>query len=97
MPEEPSLASTHLPRNDRIAQGASNLLRVAACLKIRWPGAGNAVAVPPGTTGEVVWETGFPAGTTGAPMTYLYKGKQYIVVAIGSANHAAEFVALALP
>ena len=48
-------------------------------------------------SGEVLWETEFPAGTTGAPMTYLYKGKQYIVVAIGSANHAAEFVALALP
>ena len=48
-------------------------------------------------TGAVVWETEFPAGTTGAPMTYLYKGKQYIVVAIGSVEHPAEFVALALP
>jgi len=47
-------------------------------------------------TGNVVWETEFPAGTTGAPMTYLYKGKQYIAVAIGSREHAAELVALAL-
>jgi glucose dehydrogenase len=48
-------------------------------------------------TGAVGWETALPAGTTGAPMTYLFKGKQYIVVAIGSAGHPAEFIALALP
>jgi quinoprotein glucose dehydrogenase len=48
-------------------------------------------------TGAVLWQTEFPAGTTGAPMTYMYRGKQYIVVAIGSAEHAAEFVAMALP
>jgi quinoprotein glucose dehydrogenase len=47
--------------------------------------------------GAVVWETEFPAGVTGAPMTYMHNGKQYIVVAIGSADHPAEFVALALP
>jgi hypothetical protein len=27
-------------------------------------------------------------------MTYMYKGKQYIVVAIGGRDHPAEFVAL---
>ena len=47
-------------------------------------------------TGKVVWETEFDAGTTGTPMTYMYRGKQYIVVAIGSRQHKAEFVALAL-
>ena len=30
-------------------------------------------------------------------MTYMHRGKQYIVVAIGSADHPPEFVALALP
>jgi quinoprotein glucose dehydrogenase len=48
-------------------------------------------------TGQVVWETEFPAGTTGAPMTYMFEGKQYIVVAIGSRERSAEFVALSLP
>jgi len=47
-------------------------------------------------TGEVLSELDLPAGTTGAPMTYMYKGKQYIVVAVGSTDHAAEFVALTL-
>ena len=48
-------------------------------------------------TGAVVWETELPAGTTGAPMTYLFEGKQFIVVAIGGVEHAAEYVALSLP
>jgi quinoprotein glucose dehydrogenase len=49
-------------------------------------------------TGAVLWETEMPAGTTGAPMTYLFEGKQYVVVAIGSreANSAAH-VAFSLP
>jgi len=34
-------------------------------------------------TGKTVWETDLDAGVTGAPMTYMHMGKQYIVVAIG--------------
>ena len=48
-------------------------------------------------TGAVVWETELPAGTTGAPMTYMWNGKQYLVVAIGSKDVPGELVALALP
>jgi quinoprotein glucose dehydrogenase len=50
------------------------------------------------STGAVLWETELPSGTTGAPMTYLFQGKQYIVVAVGSReDRSAEFVALSLP
>ena len=35
-------------------------------------------------TGAMLWETELPAGTTGAPMTYMFEGKQYVIVAIGS-------------
>jgi len=48
-------------------------------------------------TGAVIWETLLPSGTTGGPMTYMLKGKQYIVVPVGSRNEPAEYVALALP
>ena len=48
-------------------------------------------------TGEVLWEMELPAGTAGAPMTYMADGKQYIVVGIGEANRPAEFIALSLP
>ena len=48
-------------------------------------------------TGEVVWEMRLPAGTTGAPMTYMHEGRQYIVVAVTGRDMAGEFVALSLP
>ena len=49
-------------------------------------------------TGAVLWETALPAGTTGAPMTYMFEGKQYVVVAVGSVEDgSAQFVALSLP
>ena len=41
--------------------------------------------------------TELDAGTTSAPMSYTHEGKQYIVVAIGGPDHAAEWVALGLP
>jgi quinoprotein glucose dehydrogenase len=48
-------------------------------------------------TGQVLWETEFEAGTTGASMTYMFEGKQYIIVALGARDRAPEFVALSLP
>ena len=43
-----------------------------------------------------LWEVELEAGATGAPMTYLHNGRQYIVFAIGSQQHTAEFVAFSL-
>lgn len=48
-------------------------------------------------TGAVLAEIELPAGTTGAPITYLHQGKQYIVVAIGGRDAEPEWIALALP
>ena len=48
-------------------------------------------------TGDVVWEIELPGGTSGAPMTYMYEGRQYIVAAVGWEDMASEWVALALP
>jgi quinoprotein glucose dehydrogenase len=48
-------------------------------------------------SGNVIWEMSLPSGTTAGPMTYMLRGKQYIVVSIGARDHAAEYVALALP
>jgi len=48
-------------------------------------------------TGEVLAEIALPAGTTGAPMTYLHRGKQYIVVPVGGRDAPPEWVALSLP
>ena len=49
-------------------------------------------------TGVVVWETDLPSGVTGAPMTYMFEGKQYVLAATGSSEaQGAGFVALSLP
>ncbi len=42
---------------------------------------------------------GLPAFPCGNPITHLYEGKQYIVVAVGTSSAAggAELIALALP
>ena len=48
-------------------------------------------------SGRVMWEMELPAGTTGAPMTYMFGGKQFIVVATGWKDTPSELIALALP
>jgi glucose dehydrogenase/alkylhydroperoxidase family enzyme len=48
-------------------------------------------------TGAVVGEIELPSKASGAPMTYLHKGRQYIVIAVATREHPAELVALALP
>ena len=48
-------------------------------------------------TGAVVGEIELPGGTSGAPMTYMVDGRQYIVVAVGWSDTPSEWVALALP
>jgi quinoprotein glucose dehydrogenase len=48
-------------------------------------------------TGGVVWEVDLGTGATGGPMSYMYRGKQYIVIATGSREAAPEWIALTLP
>ena len=48
------------------------------------------------STGATVFEIDLAAGTTGAPMTYLHEGKQYIVVAVSSRATEPEWIALGL-
>ena len=49
------------------------------------------------STGDIVSEIELPGGTSGAPMTYMVDGRQYIVVAVGWDDMASEWVALAPP
>jgi quinoprotein glucose dehydrogenase len=48
-------------------------------------------------TGKDAGAVFMPAGQTGAPMTYMMNGKQYIVVAVGGAGFPAELLAYKLP
>jgi glucose dehydrogenase len=73
-------------------------------------GSDSGVGLPPGgpwggkkfrafdkKTGAIAWEMALPAGVSNAPMTYMAKGKQYIVVGISGRQYPGELVALALP
>jgi quinoprotein glucose dehydrogenase len=48
-------------------------------------------------TGELLAQIGLPANASGALMTYMTRGRQYIVIPVGGASISAELVALSLP
>ena len=47
-------------------------------------------------TGAILFDTRLPSFVTAAPMTYVQKGRQYVVVAISGPGRPAELVALTL-
>jgi quinoprotein glucose dehydrogenase len=48
-------------------------------------------------SGRLLAEIALPANASGAPMTYMAGGKQYVAFPVGGANIAEELIALALP
>ena len=49
------------------------------------------------TTGVLLAQIELPANASGALMTYVARGRQYIVIPVGGSNIPAELVALSLP
>ena len=49
------------------------------------------------STGSVVGEVALPRNATGATITYMADGTQFIVMATGGAGMPAELIALRLP
>ncbi|MDR3700457.1 MAG: pyrroloquinoline quinone-dependent dehydrogenase, partial [Candidatus Sulfopaludibacter sp.] len=48
-------------------------------------------------TGKEVGGVLMPAPQSGSPMTYMWNGKQYIIVAISGGAYSGEYVAYTLP
>ncbi|MBI1784568.1 pyrroloquinoline quinone-dependent dehydrogenase [Candidatus Sumerlaeota bacterium] len=48
-------------------------------------------------TGAILGEIPLPTPAGGSPMTYMLKGKQYIIVPVGGGKANSEFIAYALP
>ncbi len=48
-------------------------------------------------SGAQVGEVLMPAPITGHPMTYLFNGRQYIIVGVSGGNYTGEYIAYALP
>jgi len=68
----------------------------AVLLTDMYGGGGNKFRAYDKADGKVLKEVTLPAGATGAPITYLVDGSQYIVVAIADSKHEAQWVALGL-
>ena len=49
------------------------------------------------TSGKLLRVLPLGGRPTGSPMTYMWQGKQYVVVALGRQDELTELVALALP
>ena len=101
----PLLKSLNLPPLGQAVRAAPLVTRTLLFVtegdqvNVRTPpgGGGRKIRAFDKATGTIVWEYEMEAGSTGTLMTYLHKGRQYLVVAIGGQNHPAEFVAFALP
>jgi quinoprotein glucose dehydrogenase len=48
-------------------------------------------------SGKEVGAVFMPAQQSGSPMTYMFGGRQYIVVAVSGGNYSGEYIAFALP
>jgi quinoprotein glucose dehydrogenase len=48
-------------------------------------------------SGKEVGAVHMPAPQSGSPMTYMFKGRQYIVVAVSGGAYSGEYIAYSLP
>jgi quinoprotein glucose dehydrogenase len=48
-------------------------------------------------TGKEVGAVYMPAPESGSPMTYMFNGKQYLVIAVSGGNYSGEYIAFSLP
>ena len=99
----PALKGLTIPRTGR--QGRIGVLATKTLLIA---GEGGFVTTPNGqrgamlraydkATGQDAGAVYMPAPQTGSPMTYVYNGKQYILVAISGASYTGELLAFKLP
>src|SRR5580704_6973387 len=100
----PALKGLNIPRTGR----QSNTVGILLTKTLMIAGEPGTFTLPDGRNGAMLRaydkpsgkEVGavyMPAGQTGTPMTYMLNGKQYIVVAIASANYSGELLAFRLP
>ncbi len=91
-----ALRGVTLPRTGKSAH--ANLLVTKTLLFYgEGRGGGPAFHAVDKATGAEIAAITLPAPTNAAPITFLHDGRQYIVVAVASADVPAELIALALP
>jgi len=106
----PALRGVTIPRTGRPggAGGSSGGIGTLVTKTLVISGEGGTVAMPDGQrgamlraydkrTGAELGAVAMPGAQTGSPMTYLWGGKQYIVVATSASTRPGELVAYKLP
>ena len=98
----PLLAGLDIPRTGRPGRGGvlatSTLLIAGEHGFVTTPqGRGAMLRAYDKATGADAGAVYMPAPQTGAPMTYMLDGRQYVVVAVSGPDYGAELVAYALP
>lgn len=96
--DNPALKGVNIPRTGR--SGTFGVLVTKSLLICGERSAGKSPTMLRAydkATGQEVGAVAMPAGQTGTPMTYMFQGKQYIVVAVAAGGFPAELVAYKLP
>jgi len=98
--DNPALKGVNIPKTGNASQAG---LLVTKTLLFAGEGSGGGAVFHAydKATGADVWQTAIPGPQTSLPMTYVYQGRQYVVVGVrGSAQGAgygAQLMAFALP
>ncbi len=98
----PLLEGLDIPRTGRAGRGG--VLTTSTLLIAGEPGwattpygRGSMLRAYDKATGDELGAVYMPAPQTGAPMTYMHEGRQYVVVAVSGEGYSGELLAYALP
>lgn len=94
--DNPALKGVTLPRTG-IATQAGLLVTKTLLFAGEGDGGSPVFRAHDKATGRILAELALPASQVGLPMTYVWKGRQFVVMAVGDREHPAEILALALP
>jgi quinoprotein glucose dehydrogenase len=92
----PDLAGLDVPRTG-VPTRAGLLVTPTLLFSGEGTGGGPWLHVHDKATGELLRDVPLPGVQTGLPMTYVWGGRQYVVMAVGDGTSPAEIVALAVP
>jgi quinoprotein glucose dehydrogenase len=94
--EHPALQGISLPRTGSPSRGGILVTKTLVFAGEGW-GGGDGFYAYDKKTGEILARLTLPGAQTGLPITYMHRGRQYVVVSAGDSARPASLVALALP
>ncbi|HJS72845.1 MAG TPA: PQQ-binding-like beta-propeller repeat protein, partial [Vicinamibacteria bacterium] len=94
--EHPALEDKALPRTGSPSRAGILVTKTLVFAGEGW-GGGNGFYAYDKKTGEILARLALPAVQTGLPISYMHRGRQYVVVSAGDSSRPASLVALALP